>query len=199
MHAVVLRELLPLTWLLDGGHDAGMRAQTACQNAAALPPSIAANMTTKINNALLPNANKSYSNSTQGAYVSFTTPSICWSGNWCASESLLFPACSAALQLAIIAAAVRHAGSPCRCAASVPLLRFGFHIIPGGCLQGIGGKTYQGSTGRTTTVSGIYGLTVAINASQTSCSASTGVVKTTNAFTATATWPPVTLKVICVL
>jgi hypothetical protein len=74
-------------------------------------------------------------------------------------------------------------------------LRFGFKVIPSGCLSGIGGKTYQGSTGRTTTVTGIYGLSVAINASQTSCSSSTGVIKTTNAFTATATWPPVTLKV----
>jgi hypothetical protein len=64
-----------------------MAQTTACQNAAALPPSIAANLTTKINNALLPNANKSYSNSTQGAYVSFTTPAICWSGNWCAALS----------------------------------------------------------------------------------------------------------------
>ena len=61
----------------------GLAQNTACQNAATLPPKLAANLTASINAALLPKADNTYTNSTKSDYISFTTPKICYSGNWC--------------------------------------------------------------------------------------------------------------------
>lgn len=130
----------------------GLAQNTACQNAATLPPKLAANLTASINAALLPKADNTYTNSTKSDYISFTTPKICYSGNW-----------------------------------------FGYHLIPSGCIPNVGGKTYQGSTGKTVSISGIYGLKVNITASQTSCSSANGVTTSTSAMTATATWPTIVM------
>jgi hypothetical protein len=59
----------------------------------------------------------------------------------------------------------------------------------------VGGKTYQGSTGKTVSVSGIYGLKVNITAQQTACTNTNGVVTSSSAMTVTATWPTITLIV----
>ena len=70
---------------------------------------------------------------------------------------------------------------------------FGYNIIPSGCLAG--GKTYEGSTGSTTTVSNIFDLTIAITATQTSCSQPTATSLVSNdAIEITATWPSIQLE-----
>jgi hypothetical protein len=65
---------------------AGFAQTTAgCTSAASLPPALAANLTGEINEALLPKADQTYTNSSTKGYVSFTTPAICYNGNWCAA------------------------------------------------------------------------------------------------------------------